>query len=340
MAFTIRFNNLPFEPEKNQVIYIEKVYNEEINHFIATNYSYLRTRFEQQGKDFIYIPFLTTDSQIIERIRYYAPYLNDLGFSNNEVGSSYILDFMARPENRWKIPCSLIEYNRMDEGCAIYSGRSVSANLNSFLFQEPQPEFMIVSSEPDFHKVGRGSYATKNEVSESLSVKEDDESIKLLQELQETVKKLRLNGVPLGVIHRLIDQEEKVSPMVITADYRIFLPDYNNMEIDMDALTKTLYFFFLLHPEGVVLKDLPDHYEAIYRIYRQFKPNHKEEFLRTSVTRLINPLSNRLNEVISRIRSAFVRKFDDHLAQHYYINGEKGQSYKITLDRQLITWEE
>ena len=38
MFFKIEFNQLPFQPAKQQVIYIENEYNEKINRFIQTNY--------------------------------------------------------------------------------------------------------------------------------------------------------------------------------------------------------------------------------------------------------------------------------------------------------------
>ena len=37
--------------------------------------------------------------------------------------------------------------------------------------------------------------------------------------------------------------------------------------------------------------------------------------------------------------SAFINKFDEHLAKNYFITGERGGAKKITLPRDLIIWE-
>lgn len=166
------------------------------------------------------------------------------------------------------------------------------------------------------------------------------ETEKVLRELRRTVQKLRLEGVSLMAIHEFIDKQEPLSRMVITPDYRIFLPDYNNMEIVMGALPKAIYFLYLRYPEGIVYKHMQDYYNELLNIYRQLRPNTDEARLNLTITKVVNPLGNSLNENIARIRKAFVEKFDEHLANNYIITGERGAQYAIPLDRELITWEE
>lgn len=163
---------------------------------------------------------------------------------------------------------------------------------------------------------------------------------RILRELRENVQKLRLEGVSLMAIHEFIDKQEPLSRMVITEDYRIFLPDYNNMEIEMGALPKAVYFLFLRYPEGIIYKHMPDYYNELLGIYKQLRPNTDEARLNLTVTKVVNPLGNALNENIARIRKAFIDKFDEHLANNYIVRGERGLQYYIPLDRELITWEE
>ena len=42
----------------------------------------------------------------------------------------------------------------------------------------------------------------------------------------------------------------------------------------------------------------------------------------------------------ARIRGAFVGQFDDYMAKYYYIDGARGEAKKISLPRDLVTWEE
>ena len=178
---------------------------------------------------------------------------------------------------------------------------------------------------------------TEEELAEEQSL---IETAKVLRELRMTVQKLRLEGVSLMAIHEFIDKQEPLSRMVITPDYRIFLPDYNDMEIEMGALPKAIYFLYLRYPEGIVYKHMQDYYNELLNIYRQLRPNTDEARLNLTITKVVNPLGNALNENIARIRKAFVEKFDEHLANNYIITGERGSQYSILLDRELITWEE
>ena len=178
---------------------------------------------------------------------------------------------------------------------------------------------------------------TEEELAEEQSL---IETAKVLRELRMTVQKLRLEGVSLMAIHEFIDKQEPLSRMVITPDYRIFLPDYNDMEIEMGALPKAIYFLYLRYPEGIIYKHMQDYYNELLNIYRQLRPNTDEARLNLTITKVVNPLGNALNENIARIRKAFVEKFDEHLANNYIITGERGSQYSIPLDRDLIIWEE
>ena len=181
------------------------------------------------------------------------------------------------------------------------------------------------------------SEKTAEEIAEEQSL---IETAKVLRELRMTVQKLRLEGVSLMAIHEFIDKQEPLSRMIITPDYRIFLPDYNDMEIEMGALPKAIYFLYLRYPEGIIYKHMQDYYNELLNIYRQLRPNTDEARLNLTITKVVNPLGNALNENIARIRKAFVEKFDEHLANNYIITGERGSQYLIPLNRDLIIWEE
>lgn len=51
------------------------------------------------------------------------------------------------------------------------------------------------------------------------------------------------------------------------------------------------------------------------------------------------PLNNSINEKCARIRGAFVGEFDNNMAKYYYIDGQCGETKKITLPRDLVVWE-
>ena len=137
---------------------------------------------------------------------------------------------------------------------------------------------------------------------------------------------------------------EKVAPkelgrLVITKDYRLLLPDYNNMEIKMEPLVKAVYLLFLSHPEGIVFKDLPDHREELTQIYLRLKPNALNDRVIRSIEDVTNPLLNSINEKCSRIRAAFQSLVDASLVDQYIIIGKSGEAKKIALPRDLVVRE-
>ena len=59
---------------------------------------------------------------------------------------------------------------------------------------------------------------------------------------------------------------------------------------------------------------------------------------REAIDNLVNPMSNTLNEYISKIKRCFKTCIiDDELADKYCITGKKTEPYKIALDPSLIT---
>lgn len=103
--YGIVFKNLPFSPEDNQVIYVENVYDEKVNSFIKANYDKLLEEFRKKNLEFVYLP-LYFNAEIDEKVRYYAPYITEC----ETLSSSYMLDYMLRPENKKHITPSLLFY--------------------------------------------------------------------------------------------------------------------------------------------------------------------------------------------------------------------------------------
>ena len=126
---------------------------------------------------------------------------------------------------------------------------------------------------------------------------------------------------------------------MITSDYRILLPDYNNMEIQMTPLVKAVYLLFLRHPEGIIFKHLMDYRDELKDIYKKIKGDRWIFTQTRSVNDATNPMKNSINEKCARVREAFVTRFDERLAKHYIITGERGEPKRITLPQDLIEWE-
>lgn len=126
------------------------------------------------------------------------------------------------------------------------------------------------------------------------------------------------------------------SRLYMTDDFRIYLPDFGNTEITMASLPKTLFVFFLRHPEGISLKTLIDYKKELLEIYKLLSYRETYHNMVESVNRICNPLEGSINEKLSRIKEAFLRTMSIDTAKYYIVAGERGMKKRIEIDRSLV----
>ena len=129
--------------------------------------------------------------------------------------------------------------------------------------------------------------------------------------------------------------------VLVNGDLRIVLPEYDEMEIEMPALCRTLYILFMKQRkqglDGIVLKNMDEHRDEIVDIYGMVKPGANEQRVCRSVDNLCDPLGDSLNQTISRINRCIKTVITDkELAKLYIIQGTKGGTYGISLDPQYL----
>ena len=448
--YTIALKDLPFEPEKRQVIYVENHFDEKVNSFIKDNYDKLVEEFRKNNLEFVYLPMYFNTSEQKEKLQYYAPYLTSQ--TSDYALNSYLLDFMLRPENRVTIspsllfypeqrrdewvfrafniddmvednttisdivlkvkdvstivfsPVGVVEFHRVsthkvekptseevseldapyasqqdaveddsektrfrvvketrdkepEEDSGIRFRKVIHKEDEDLLFRSADEEDCKETSDTLFRVVKDSEKIEENKhckefydaipqivEAEKMSENELDadtalEICEILFNLQTTVKTLRFKGIALGAIHKFIDKQEPLSPLVITDDLRLMLPLYN-IEIELSAQMKALYFLFLNHPEGIILQHLEDYHSELMNYYRQTNNGVRTPKMEESMKKLEMYGNNQLHVIITRIREAFCSKFDERLACNYFISGKKGEPYRIPLDPQLVEWVE
>ena len=130
--------------------------------------------------------------------------------------------------------------------------------------------------------------------------------------------------------------------VLVNGDLQIVLPEYDEMEIPMPAMCRTLYILFMkqrkLGKKGIVLKNIDECRNEIIDIYGLVKPGANESRVIQSVDNLCNPFGDSLNQMISRINRCVKNVITDkELAKQYTITGHKGEAYGIALSpEQLI----
>lgn len=157
----------------------------------------------------------------------------------------------------------------------------------------------------------------------------DAESAKLINEIYDRITILQKRGLSIRTIREALLSYQTPSRIRITSDMRILLTDYNDLELKFTPLCKTIYLFYLSHPEGIAFKQLTDHKEELLTIYQKCSPKNNPEQLLKHIENLTNPLHNSINEKTSIIQRDIAKVLDENLLSFYIIDGEKGSKHRI-----------
>lgn len=183
---------------------------------------------------------------------------------------------------------------------------------------------------------------------ECYSMSEEDslraQALKIRDEIAELQRKNGIN-ILIEMLGKDFLQTMKELPvvqpsnLVITNDFDITLPAYHQT-VRMNALSKSLYFLFLIYPEGIRLKDLANYRHVLLDVYKLVSNRENPDKMTDSIAELTNPLSNSVNEKLSRIRAAFCDVMAQDLAQEYIPYGLRGEEKHIALDKDKISLPE
>lgn len=363
MPRDLLFANLPFTPVPGQVIYMEQSFHSKTNAFILENYQELIAIFLSEGLEFCYLPLLTPDI-----IRYHAPYLNPddwhtkteqfTPLSNYLVSRApssallFVTDTVS-PDSNGNIRMKALPIRRhfFTSTKSVFEKlakkiKRLTPSLRHQIFTKITRLNLVDSTPIDFDDsdvkyclIDSPNMGPRPKPVIDADTNFDEQSRQLIFEIKLRINALRNRGVNTMVLHHLIDENPQLSELYITRDFRILLPNYNNLEIKLPLLPKAVFFLFIRHPEGIRFKTLADHYTELLNIYQTLKPNGSLLRQQQSVSDITNPCSNSINEKCSRIREAFVKHFDDSLAKNYYVTGNRGEAKRITLPPSLIKWE-
>lgn len=161
----------------------------------------------------------------------------------------------------------------------------------------------------------------------------------LLSEVKEKVRKLRAYGIDDAEIYTAMNEDELFPQLIVMEDFKIVLAVEQPVEVEMEPLVKAIYLLFLSHPEGIVLKYLPDHRAELTRIYLLLRPAGMTDRVKKSIMDVTNPTLNSINEKCARIRKIFSGVLPKNVAKYYAISGKRGEAKKIDLVRANVVWK-
>ena len=161
----------------------------------------------------------------------------------------------------------------------------------------------------------------------------------LLDELKEKVRKLKAYGVEDAEIMAAMNEKELFPQLIVTQNYKVVLAGEKHVEVEMEPLVKAVYLLFLSHPEGIILKCLPDYRQELTSIYLLLRPCGLTDRVEKSIVDVTTPTQNSINEKCARIRKLFASVLPQSVARYYAISGKRGEVKKIDLVRANVIWE-
>lgn len=361
-----------FNMPSNCVVYFEKENDKTLNTYIRNNYDELRRMFTANGYRFIYAPFLTTAvSDIDKLIAYYFPQLSyyeipqkvksDYGMLMFSQGLNKGLNVTAQAYPDEKHTHLPYDYSDILKFIG-YKGHYKSGFTLSKTVIGVSDAFYIQNNDADFSSFFKEfeEYITEisNEEGDAmiayappvvdLTEKLDEESAQIVNDFKEKLAALTDSGQLLFIVPILKDlldkQTEKIdfnsiSKIQIDKQNKILLP-YFKKEAELSHLTKSVYFLFLKHPEGINLKELENYKRELVTIYISVSNQLDHNKMIKSVEDVVNIETKAIYTHLSRIKSAFYKIMDASHANHYIVSGSGEENRKVLINTNAIDWYE
>ena len=358
----------------NYVIYFEKEQNRELNVYIRKNYDELKNKFASIELNLIYLPFLVNSVDNIENVlEYYLPQLNYYQISN-EASKSYAEKMMSQffikgtddllqifDEDNFvpsKIDSeellNLIDYKgSIKSGLLFFNMHYGAIGVSDFFYSNSNQNYELFFDDvlsylkPEQVDFALGDAMIGNFLPFSdLTDQLDDDAKEVIKDLENRLTELKNSGQLLFLIPILKDllnkQSEKIdfnsiSKMEIDYQNNIQLL-YFKKEVELSHLTKSIYFLFLKHPEGINLNELGSHKKELLSIYTSVSNQLDYDKMAKSIDDVINLETKSIYTHLSRIKSAFYKIMDASFAKYYIVSGSGEEERMVLFDTRGIIW--
>lgn len=330
-------------PIKNQIIFIPSDRAEDVdwNRYIAENLDEIKGVFKSFGCDLFYYPeFL---DNITEFIKYNKPDVEpeNISYIARTIGNSEF-DILKYADNKeilhTPIASAFLSYVSDRNDFDTTSHSFIHFRIDVYDIPEGISYMDIIEwyLRRITNRIPRLCFVDPPIKEETADYYFPQDAQKLTDEIGDKFALLRYSGVSELLLKQIFESTEKLSRLKIDSDYRIFLPDYNNLEINMELLDKAVFLLFLRYEDGILLRNLVDYKCDLTEIYEKIAGCRCDNKQRKNIERICDPTNISINEKCAQIREAFVQHFDERLAKKYYVTGERGEEKKILLSRELV----
>ncbi len=327
-------NDLP----KSIVLYMETEWHSNANQIIARNLEVIKKIYATYNRTFLYLPQLLQDgTDVFENVYPGLPVNQSVTPENitSTVTAKLLAELNVPLEMQEPMLLTYNNNGKNSSGWVITRGKGEMSAQQFFHNHAKIYAYCDYGSDAKYARILTDPYKYDSTNPEERF---DAEVNRIVSEIDERIRFLKEKG-----LFRILSDTiapmltPKLSRLCVTEDFRICLPDYHDMEIVLNPLSKAVYFLFLRHPEGIFLKKMPLYRDELTEIYRLLSDRENWQGMNESIRKLTDPSDNSIYEKCSRIKRAFIEKFSAELAQHYYVGGYLKRPKQISLPSGMIS---
>ena len=303
----------------NYIVFIDKHISSKLREYITLNLPNIKKGFKIKNKRFILLSDINQNLENFEAIKYYYPFINHFTANDGlilELSNSLDACFIFKSVNNQFI-------------------RIKTDNVDSFKESINKCLLKLEVEEIDYLPTNINDYNDSDIKLDAEVERKVQVALEQLEDLKDSGQFLKI----LPIIENYIVTNSKplgeLSVLKIDDDFNIFLEDYE-LEIKLSHLTKSIYFLFLNHIEGIKLNNLYQYKEELFGYYKAISNRADYIKMKESIDDLTNTKSNAIYVHLSRIKSAFINVIQPSIALSYYVDGAKLKAKKILLNRKLL----
>lgn len=344
-----------FDIRENTVIFFDLEDNPQINQYIKKQFSELNKKFAEVDKNLIYISNLDYPKDIRDLLKFYLPYLsaNDLQqfYSEEHIVSKFMNEMVKLFDEKSSGSVFKSEYQSILD----YIGYEGNIKAGFVFFDHPdylnynthyntsilECNDLLLKDSPDifFENLIQFFKNEKNRLDEcdyclgggdSRYENLDEDAKEKIREIQIQLRELKDSGqllFALPILKNILNIEANMinlnttNNIVISNDYRIVFPYFDNLEIELSHLTKAVYIVFYNNPQGINIKELYKYKNELLSLYSKISNQLDYDKMSQSIEDLVNPESKAIYTHISRIKATFFKQMDYMYAKHYIVDG-------------------
>ncbi|MCB6062369.1 conserved hypothetical protein [Flavobacterium psychrophilum] len=325
-----------FNANDNMVIFFDLESNHTINQYIKTNLEAIKQRFKDEYKNFVYLPSIVFSEKFDTILKYYLPHLSESNYRTLQFENIF-----QKPENQKIV--DYLGYSGTIKCGLIFINEATIVECNEFLIQDNffTDSLLYFKTLSEQRVFSFDDYDDMIDNIKSFNPYEnlDDDALAKINEIQKQLSELKQNGqllFALPILKEILENETNTidfnseNNLLIDEDFRILLPNFNNIEIQLSHLTKAVYMLFYNNPKGINIKKLYQYKQQIISLYAGISNQLDYDKMLQSIDDLVKPDSKAIYTHISRIKSAFYKQMDYKFADKFIVTSANfGNDFKF-----------